>query len=84
MGNYHSNDNIEEYARKIGFSLPSKMETLERLTSDLSRTPNNENFFPRMKEVNILSPEEVFDCAVADGYWYVSEGFCSFPVQQWR
>jgi ribonucleoside-diphosphate reductase alpha chain len=72
-----SKDNIEEFGAKVGFSHPTKNETLDNLIASLVRKPNCEAFLARVKQVNILPPEPVFDCPVEGLGIYDAGGFCS-------
>lgn len=72
-----SKDNIEEFGRKVGFSNPHKRDTLDALIENLARKPNREMFLSRVKAINILPPEPVFDCLVEGLGIYDAGGFCS-------
>lgn len=72
-----SKDNVEEFARKVGFSVTSKRETLDKLLCSLKRRPNRENFRMRVKQINVLPPEPIFDCSVEGLGIYDADGFCS-------
>lgn len=77
-----SKDNIEEFARKVGFSTPLKRETLGGLIEGLARKPNSEPFLSRVKAINVLPPEPVFDCPVEGLGIYDAGGFCSLSGMQ--
>jgi ribonucleotide reductase, class II len=70
-------DNLQEFARVIGFSDPAKSEKLLGLIDGYRRTPNRERFTATVESIEPDGVEDVFDCSVPGPNAFDANGFVS-------
>ena len=69
-----SNDNIQVYQQRIGFSDPDKAAKLADKTAAYQRTPNRERFTARIKSIELIGSEDVYDCTVPGVHAFDANG----------
>ncbi|MCC6174221.1 MAG: hypothetical protein IT305_02860 [Chloroflexi bacterium] len=72
-----ANDNIQEFAIRVGFSDPQKTARLSDAIGSYRRTPNRETFGAVVESVEPDGTEEVFDCSVPGPNCFDANGFVS-------
>ncbi len=70
-----ANDNIQEFAIRVGFSDPAKAERLAAAVGSYKRQPNRETFSAIVESVEPDGEEEVFDCSVPGPNAFDANGF---------
>ncbi|MDP8908242.1 MAG: hypothetical protein M3N47_03825, partial [Chloroflexota bacterium] len=70
-----ANDNIQEFAIRVGFSDAVKAQRLSALIGSYRRTPNRETFSAVVESVEPDGIEEVFDCSVPGPNYFDANGF---------
>ena len=69
-----ANDNIGEFARRVGFSEREKAEALDEALSSYKRAPNRERFFTKVVAVESAATESVYDCTVLEAHRFDANG----------
>lgn len=59
-----SNDNIQQFASRVGFADPQKAAKLSDLCAAYQRTPNRERFTARIASIRYVGEEPVYDCSI--------------------
>ena len=59
-----SNDNIQQFALRVGFADPQKAAKLSDLCNAYRRTPNRERFIARIASIRHVGAEPVYDCSI--------------------
>lgn len=61
-----SRDNIFRFAEVVGFSSPDKTAKVGQILGSYVRTPNRERFVARVKALEPVGEQEVYDCTIPD------------------
>ena len=69
-----SNDNIQVFQQRIGFSDPEKAAKLAEKTAAYQRTPNRERFSVHIKSIELVGTEDVYDCTVPGVHAFDANG----------
>lgn len=69
-----ANDNIQEFARVVGFSDPDKKEKLAKLIDSYVRRPNRDRFCEKVVSIVEDGVEHVYDCAVPGPQSFDADG----------
>ncbi len=69
-----SNDNIQVFQQRVGFSDPDKAARLADKVSQYRRTPNRERFTARIKSVTAVGYEDVYDCTIPGVHAFDANG----------
>ncbi|NKQ34994.1 MAG: hypothetical protein HF973_05180 [Chloroflexi bacterium] len=69
-----SNDNIQVFQQRVGFSDPDKAAKLADKVAQYRRTPNRERFTARIKSVTPLGYEDVYDCTIPEVHAFDANG----------
>ncbi len=59
-----SNDNIQEFATRVGFSDPYKAACLSDLCTSYRQTPDRERFSVRIASIRSIGKQLVYDCSI--------------------
>jgi ribonucleotide reductase class II len=70
-----ANDNIQEFAVRVGFGETAKVERLTAAIGSYRRQPNRETFSAVIESIEPDGVEEVFDCSVPGPNCFDANGF---------
>jgi ribonucleoside-diphosphate reductase alpha chain len=72
-----ADDNVQEFAKLVGFSDPGKAERLAVAIAGYRRTPNRERFTATIDSIEPDGFEDVYDCSVPGPNAFDANGFVS-------
>lgn len=69
-----SNDNLQVYQQRIGFSDPGKAARLSENLATYARTPNRERFTVEITAITAVGQADVFDCTIPNIHAFDANG----------